>query len=256
MMEQDNKPQAVDGGDSKLLLHAYLDDELSLPETIAANGRLAADPALAAEAATILRLKQRLREKLPIERAPARLQARIEKSVGLRRRVSQPMWRALAASLVVAVVGSALATSTFMRLTEGEMLDNELIDNHVRALVATKPVDVVSTDQHTVKPWFNGKSILAPEVVDLSAQGYPLVGGRIDVIRNAAVPVVVYSRRLHVINVWALPPALLAGVGNSARAVLGYNILPFKAHGASYVAASDLAGDELAAFTKLLQDAQ
>ena len=82
----------------------------------------------------------------------------------------------------------------------------------------------------------------------------PLVGGRIDVIRGAAVPVVVYSRRLHVIDVWALPPALTANVRSGSRTLNGYNILPFTAHGASYVAASDLAGNELEAFTKLLQN--
>jgi anti-sigma factor RsiW len=161
----------------------------------------------------------------------------------------------MAASLVVGVLGSAIATSTFMRLADGDRLDNELIDNHLRALKATSPVDVVSTDQHTVKPWFNGKAILSPEVVDTSAQGFPLVGGRIDVIRDTPVPVVVYNRRLHVIDVWALPPALVAGVGSETRTVLGYNMLPFTAHGAHYVAASDLAAEELKDFTKLLQAA-
>jgi anti-sigma factor RsiW len=255
-MTGDDKAQPKDGGDSRLLLHAWLDDELSLPETIAANAQLAGDPALAAEAKTVLRLKQTLRDKLPPDTVPPRLQARIEKSIGLRRRASRPIWMAIAASLVVAVLGSAIATSTFMRLADGEMLDNEFIDSHLRALKATRPVDVVSTDQHTVKPWFNGKAIPSPEVVDTSAQGFPLVGGRIDVIRDTPVPVVVYTRRLHVIDVWALPPALVAGIGSGARTVLGYNILPFTAHGAHYVAASDLAADELSAFTKLLQDAQ
>jgi anti-sigma factor RsiW len=252
-MTDDDKPSG--GGDRRLLLHAWLDDELSLPETIAANAQFAGDPGLAGEAKTILRLKQALREKLPPEPTPPRLQARIEKSIGLRRRASRPVWMAIAASLVVAVLGSAIATSTFLRLADGERLDNEFIDNHLRALKATSPVDVVSTDQHTVKPWFNGKAILSPEVVDTSAQGFPLVGGRIDVIRNTPVPVVVYNRRLHVIDVWALPPGLTAGVGSGARTMLGYNMLPFTAHGARYVAASDLAADELKDFARLLQAA-
>jgi len=226
-----------------------------LPEMIAARKQLAGDPVLAAEAKSVLRLKQTLREKLPLASVPPRLQARIEQSVGLRRRASRPFWMAMAASLVVAVIGSAVATSTFMRLADGERLDSEFIDNHLRALKATTPVDVVSTDQHTVKPWFNGKAILSPEVVDTSAQGFPLVGGRIDVIRDTPVPVVVYNRRLHVIDVWALPPGLVAGVGGSPRTVLGYNMLPFTAHGARYVAASDLAADELKDFARLLQAA-
>ena len=207
-MARDDETRLRHSGDSRLLLHAWLDNELSLPETIAAQAQLAADPALAAEAKTIMRLKEALREKLPPEPAPPRLKARVESAIGLNRRGPRPMWIALAASLVVAVLGSAVATSAYLRLADGEMVDGEFVDNHVRALMATRPVDVVSTDQHTVKPWFNGKSIQSPEVVDTSAQGYPLVGGRIDVIRGAAVPVVVYSRRLHVIDVWALPPAL------------------------------------------------
>jgi anti-sigma factor RsiW len=253
-MARDDETRSGSSGDNRLLLHAYVDDELSLPETIAARARLAADPALAAEAKAVLRLKQTLREKLPPEPVPARLKGRVEAAVGLNRRTERPMWMALAASLVVAVLGSAVATFTFFRMADGEMVDGELVDNHVRALMATKPVDVVSTDQHTVKPWFNGKSIQSPEVVDTSAQGFPLVGGRIDVIRGAAVPVVVYSRRLHVIDVWALPPPLTTNVRSGARTLNGYNILPFTAHGASYAAASDLASDELEAFAKLLQN--
>ncbi len=253
-MARDDETRSGHSGDSRLLLHAYVDDELSLPETVAAQAQLTADPALAAEAKTILRLKQALREKLPPEPVPPQLKARIESAIGLNRRASRPTWIALAASLVVAVLGSAVATSTYLRLADGAMVDGEFVDNHVRALMATKPVDVVSTDQHTVKPWFNGKSIQSPEVVDTSSQGFPLVGGRIDVIRGATVPVVVYSRRLHVIDVWALPPALTANVRSGSRTLNGYNILPFTAHGASYVAASDLAGDELETFTKLLQN--
>jgi anti-sigma factor RsiW len=203
----------------------------------------------------MLRLKQALRDKLPPEQVPPQLQARVERAVGLNRHASRPTWMALAAALVVAVLGSAITTGMFFRTAEGEVIDGAFIDNHVRAMRATKPVDVVSTDQHTVKPWFDGKSIQSPQVVDLSAQGYPLVGGRIDVIHDTVVPVVVYSRRLHLIDVWALRPGFTTNVNRGARTLNGYNILPFTAHGARYLAASNLAADELEGFTKLLQAA-
>ena len=253
-MSQNDQTQSGPGGEDRLLLHAYLDDELSLPETIAARAQLAANPARAAEAETVLRLKQALREKLPLAPVPPQLQARIERAAGLRRRASRPIWIALAASLVVAVLGSAIATDIFFRLTDGEIIDGQFMDNHFRAMRATRPVDVASTDQHAVKPWFDGKSTQSPQVADLSAQGYPLVGGRIDVIRDTVVPVVVYSRRLHLIDVWALPSGFTTSVSRGARTWNGYNLLPFTAHGARYLAASNLAADELEAFTKLLQN--
>lgn len=117
-------------------------------------------------------------------------------------------------------------------------------------------IEVASSDQHTVKPWFNGKSIQSPVVVDTTAQGFPLLGGRIDAIKGTPVPVVVYSRRLHTISVSTLPSALNGSFRSSVKAIDGYNILSFTARGTDYVAASDLATDELQSFAKLLQDAQ
>src|SRR5262249_19580795 len=155
-----------------------------------------------------------------------------------------------------AVVGSTIVTSTLMRNADSEIVYSEIIDSHLRALVASKPVDVASTDQHTVKPWFNGKSTQSPTVIDTAPQGYPLIDGRIDVIKGTQVPVVVYGRRQHLISVWTMPQPLAGDVRSGSRTLDGYNVLSWIANGTGYVAVSDLAKDELDAFAKLLQAAQ
>jgi anti-sigma factor RsiW len=171
------------------------------------------------------------------------------------RRVSRLMWTALAASMVVIVVGTAVATSVFQHLVDGELLDGEFIDNHVRAIRASKPVDVASTNRSALTSWFDNKSRLVPEVVDTSAQGFPLVGGRIDVIRGSVAPAVVYTRGPQLIDVWMLSPGLGPKVHNDIRTFNGYNMVPFTMHGTHYIVASNLATDELVAFVKLLQEA-
>jgi anti-sigma factor RsiW len=232
------------------LLGAHLDNELDVRSSLELEAHLRDCVACRAELADLRTLQESARANLTRFAPSPAFEARLASAL----RPSGPPRRAWLTGAGMTLAAAALLF-VFLRLGDRPVrnLGDEIADAHARSLLADHATDVQSSDQHTVKPWFNGKSILSPQVVDLSAQGYPLVGGRIDVIRNAAVPVVVYNRRLHVIDVWALPPVLVAGVGTRARTAIGYNLLPFKAHGVSYVAASDLAADELAAFTTLLQ---
>ncbi len=118
----------------------------------------------------------------------------------------------------------------------------------MRALMAVQAVDVASSDRHTVKPWFNGKLPGSPRVVNLTAQGFPLVGGRIDVIGLTPVPTLVYRARLHVISLTALPSTDRQAA--PPRPVNGYNIVEWTDGPLAYWAVSDLAAPELENFAK------
>jgi anti-sigma factor RsiW len=114
--------------------------------------------------------------------------------------------------------------------------------------MATQAVDVASSDRHTVKPWFNGKLPQSPRVVDLAAQGFPLVGGRIDVIGLTPVATLVYRARLHVISLTALPQRRRAGLPD--HPIDGYNLVEWTDGQLAYWAVSDLAAPELENFAK------
>jgi anti-sigma factor RsiW len=234
--------------DASLLVHAYLDGELSVSEAVEAERAIAAYSALAAEAAAVRALKRALQTKLPPEPLPPDFATRIARSIGVARR-PRPTWMALAASVVLAAGLSSAVTSMVLRLSD-EPIYAESVDSHLRALMATQPVEVTSSDRHVVKPWFNGKSVQAPKVADLSANGFPLVGGRIDVIHGAPVPAAVYSRRLHTISVWAATEAQAARLTKDATSVNGTNLVVWRAGDMTYWAASDLNAGELATFAK------
>ena len=234
--------------DSRDLIHAYLDGELSLSESIDAERAIAADRALAGEAAAVGALKRALQTKLPPVSLPSDLAARITSRVGLARR-SRPTWMVMAASVVLAAGLSSVVTWIVLRSTD-DAVYAESVNSHLRALMATRPVEIISGERHAVKPWFNGKSMQAPKVADLSADGFPLVGGRIDVIQGAPIPTLVYNRRLHTISVWAATDAQAARLTKGTASVNGTNLVAWRGADMIYWAASDLNAAELATFAR------
>src|SRR5262245_27190079 len=192
-------PNSTPADDPSLLVHAYLDGELDPAHALEVERRLAADPALAAECARVEALRQAIAERLPREAPSAALLRRIEAAVGAApartgfasRLSSHPTWRALAASVLVALFIGSGSTWLALRPSATNTTADIVLASHLRALKAPQVVDVVSSDRHTVKPWFNGKIPEAPKVVDLVNQGFPLIGGRIDVIGRVPVPTLV-----------------------------------------------------------------
>jgi anti-sigma factor RsiW len=236
-----------------LLVHAYIDGELDPANALALEQRIAADPILAGERARVEALRRTLRERLPRELPPPGLQARIRKAVGIAAERARPTWRAMAASIALAVMASSATTWLVLQPAPGDAVAEGVIAGHLRGLMAPQPIDVASSDRHTVKPWFNGKIPQAPRVVDLAPEGFPLVGGRLDVIGRQAVPTLVYRRRQHLISVTALADgARDAPVPRSAQ---GYNVVAWKADGIGYWAVSDLNTGELGTFTRLFREA-
>ena len=234
--------------DPKLLVHAFVDGELDAANARAIERRIAGDAVLAAERDRIEALQRVLRSKFPLVPVPTHLRERIERAAGLRRLPARPTWLALAASVALAVsVGSS---STFYALApRGNTTADGVVSDHIRAMMAPQPADVASSDRHTVKPWFNGRIPQAPQVVDLASQGFPLAGGRIDVVGTTPVPTLVYRHREHVISVTAVPAHGLLPA-RSERAIDGYNLVTWSENGIAYWAVSDLAQNELEDFAR------
>ena len=233
--------------DPTLLVHAYLDGELDPAHALEIERRLASEPALAAERERVEALRRVIHEQLPRETPPPGLARRIEAAIGAApsRPSSQPSWRALAASVVLGMF-IASGTTWFALRPAPEATADLVVASHMRSLMASQPTDVVSSDRHTVKPWFNSRIAEAPRVVDLANEGFPLIGGRIDVIGRVPVPTLVYRLRQHLISVSALPAGQRPAT--SQGQIAGYNILSWIDNGIAYWAVSDVAAADLDKF--------
>jgi anti-sigma factor RsiW len=159
-----------------------------------------------------------------------------------------------AAVLAFACALTALATAmVFSRAEKGALLEREIVSAHVRSLLQESPIQVASSDTHTVKPWFSGRVDFSPPVKDLTAEGFPLVGGRVDYVGERRVAALVYRRHLHVVNVFLWPSGNAEEGGPSSDALKGYNVLVWNSAGITYWAVSDLNGDELRQLQRLFQ---
>lgn len=239
-----------------LLVHAYLDRELDPANSLAIARQIAADPTLAGEVQRIEALREAVREKFPPEPVSPQLRSRIEAAVGrTSRRPAHPSWQALAASVVLALALGSASTWFTLRPAKDNHVAESVVDSHMRGLMAQQPTDVASSDRHTVKPWFNGRTPQSPQVIDLSKDGFPLIGGRVDVIDTMPVATVVYGRRAHIISLSAIPAASSSQAVSPRKAIKGYNIVQWSGDGVDYWAASDLNAGELQTFGRLFQAA-
>lgn len=240
--------------DYYLLVHAYLDGELDPVHAVEMERRLAEDPALAAERDRIAALRQAIKEQLPPVPASEDLVALVEHIGGIRRERPRPSWQALAAAVALAIALTGVASSFLLRPSPAEASAELAVASHIRALMAPQPIDVSSSDGHTVKPWFNSRVPQSPVVVDLSAKGFPLVGGRVDVIGTRPVPTLVYRHRQHLISVIAVPLANGAQIG-AQQTIAGYNVLSWRDGNTAYWVVSDLGLGDLDTFAKAFRSA-
>jgi len=195
-------------------------------------------------------LRSDLRDSLSRVTAPVALRERLL-AISASSRPTRRSWLPLAAAAALAfVVGGAATTAWHAREDTRDALARDLFASHWRALAATSPVDVVSTDRHTVKPWFAGKVAQAPLVRDFAADGYPLVGGRIDYIGEARVPVLVYRHGQHLIDVFVLGEADADAIRSTNRQ--GYSLDPLVLGRQPAAVVSDLDAAELARFAARL----
>ena len=156
-------------------------------------------------------------------------------------------WAAVA---LVACVGCAALWT--QRPTPADALARDVVAGHVRALLSGHEIDVVSTDRHTVKPWFDGRLDYAPPVADLAAQGFPLVGGRLDFVGGRRVAVLAYRFRQHPIDVYVFPRAAADRAPRLDATPQGYVLARWQRGGMAYWAITDASADVLAQFARAL----
>lgn len=245
----------------KLLVQADLDGELSPAEAARVGEHLRTCPDCAPLPAQLTALSAQLRQQVSYHRAPESLRAALRAQVATAApppRVSRLPWHSLPSWLGVRTaapfgVGFAVAACLALLLLPPRSpgLPDEIVADHIRALQPGHLMDVASTDQHTVKPWFDGRLDFAPPVKDLKEQGFPLTGARLDYLAGRPVAVLVYQRRQHIINVFVWPehgrPSPLA----TARS--GYNVISWTQNEMVFWAVSDLDAKELAEFSRDLQ---
>ncbi len=242
--------------DTFILLGAYQDGELSPSETLDLERRLAADPEARELFERLGTLSGALREALSTPPAPVALHAKLSRQFGvpapMPRRFGLQTWQALAAALVVGLVGGGLLGTggTYLQMQPGaNNTMNGILAGHLRGLAAPQPFDIASSNRHVVKPWFNGRTTIAPEAPDLADKGFPLVGGRVDVVDDKSVPTLVYQHDRHVISVTVVPRTTTAASGEDHRG--GSTIEHWNAGDLTYWAVSDVAAKDLRTFVDL-----
>ncbi len=162
-------------------------------------------------------------------------------------------WLALAAAIIFAAIIALTLVPRLQRPGADQFLATQLIASHVRSLMASHLTDVASSDQHTVKPWLDAKLDFAPPVVDLSSEGFPLVGGRLDYLDNRPVAALIYQRRKHFINLFVWPAG--AGTERAMKTISrqGYQLLYWIDSEFNYWAVSDISEKELQEFKQLFE---
>jgi anti-sigma factor RsiW len=160
-----------------------------------------------------------------------------------------------AGALVVAIAAAAAGVTLALHRPAGVgPIADELVSSHVRALISDRDIDVISTDQHTVKPWFNGKIDYSPPVEDLAGSGFPLVGGRLDYVGHRRVAVLIYRYKKHPLDVYVFPETSdSAGRAPAALVRDGYSLSRWQDDGMTYWAITDATPDALVAFKAALQ---
>ncbi|HEX4164170.1 MAG TPA: anti-sigma factor [Bryobacteraceae bacterium] len=241
-------------------LDAYVDKELDVITASQFDRHLAECAACRAKADQYRQLHDSVQAHMEYFQAPGefeqRLRARLYPSSQQQqkpiRREWFPGWRgwwAVAASILAVLLFTAALLQMTRRPSASDMLADQVVSSHIRSLLANHLSDVVSTDQHTVKPWFSGKLDFAPVVKDLSSKGFPLAGGRLDYLDNRPVAALVYKRRQHTINLF-LWPSTASDSSPRTLTSRGYNVVHWTHAHMTYWAVSDVNAADLAEFVR------
>ena len=235
-----------------VLLDAYLDGELDAINAQQFERHLAECASCRTTLGNYRKLHDSVRTHIPYYAVPADVEQKIRAS--LRPESSDRLlewrgWTLAATALATVVLALALFQTMRRAPAAADVLAQEVVSSHIRSLMANHLTDVVSSDRHTVKPWFNGKIDFAPDVRDLASQGFPLQGGRLDYLGARSTVALIYKRRGHTINLFVWPTT----EGDSrlhTMIIKGYNLVTWTRSHMAYWAVSDLNTNELSEFAK------
>jgi len=245
-----NCPQA------RPLIDAYADGELDAAGILELEKHIHDCPACALAWRSAQSLKKALKQDALFFTAPAELRRAIKAE--LRSQVeTKPRWNfqnwnwlTTATTSVATACLALLLTLSLTRPSAEQRLTQEIVSSNIRSLMADHMLDVVSTDQHTVKPWFNGKLDFSPPVKDLAAQEFPLIGGRLDYIGGRSVAALIFHRNKHVINLFIWPVNEKDSKPTVVGSIQGYNVIHWTNAGMTFWAVSDLNEKELMEFVQ------
>jgi anti-sigma factor RsiW len=240
------------------LLHARLDNELDMASSASIDLHLSDCRACAAQYAALENLRAEITA-ADLAYTPAiaferKLSAQVleEKKSPLRLWSGNWFNTSVVAAAAIAVVLAVVSIPVLRTNRETDAVAGEILDNHLRALQAVHQVDVPSSDQHTVKPWFQGKTAFSPPVPDLTKEDFILIGGRLEVIHQQPAAAIVYRRRQHVIDLYVSPSAA-ADSKTELRDLDGYHLLRWTRNNMSYWAVSDVDPTDLRTFANLIR---
>ncbi|HEY1745657.1 MAG TPA: anti-sigma factor [Xanthobacteraceae bacterium] len=249
--------------DSEVLMHALIDGELDAGHAHEIETHIAGCPVCAERLASFRAMRNAIGAAALKETAPPQLRNRIEElltppkpvaNVVPLRRGFQPsrrsFFRGFAMGAGLSAVAAAGLVLAVIPTNQGQEISDDLLSAHLRSLQGNHLLDVVTSDQHTVKPWFNGRLEVAPPVIDLTAQGFTLLGGRLDYLAGEPVAAIVYQRRKHIINLFIARHSAAKPLAAASESMQGYNIRHWTENGLDLWAVSDLAGSELDEFVQ------
>jgi anti-sigma factor RsiW len=245
-----NCPQA------RPLIDPYADGELGAAAILELEQHLQSCPACGRAWRHLQGLRKTLKQDALYFTAPEELRQRIKSALPSPAKGVSPgrfwnwNWLATAMATAAAACLALLLTVTLTRPSSEQSLAQEIVSSHVRSLMANHMLDVVSTDQHTVKPWFNGKLDFSPPVKNLADEGFPLIGGRLDYLAGRDVAALIFQRHKHFINLFVWPAKEKPSNPASVGSVQGYNLVHWSQAGMTFWTVSDLNEKELMEFIR------
>jgi anti-sigma factor RsiW len=257
-----------DCAEMRLLIQADVDGELGPADSVGVETHLKRCPACATLQAQLLTLGTRIRQEVPRYAMPEELLTAVQARLAAMAAPQEQgpsgandnrttWWHRFTRMRLgpAAPFGGGFALAACLALVfllpHAGGLPDEVVSDHIRALQPGHLMDVVSTDQHTVKPWFDGRLDFAPPVKDLKVEGFPLAGGRLDYLAGKPVAALIYQRRQHVIDLYLWPDGGHLDHGPTQGSRSGYNFLRWSQDGMAFWAVSDLDAKELGDFVML-----